>query len=500
MLVVDELPLTSLLDGNGAIDAQLFPNLAALSREGTWYRNATTVAPFTEAAIPAIVTGQLPRDSTTVPVVAKYPQNLFRLLGGTYSLNVQESVTRLCPASECASRHRPTGVRSGFGGMLADVGSIWWDFADPGERTVMSFGGLGGEDTTAWTTAQRFLASLDAADTPEFDFLHVLLPHFPWHYLPTGQDYGVVPGPTNGLDGQNWANDDVAGLMRLRHLLQVQAADAFVGQVIARLRELGVYDQTLLVVTADHGVAFKGGHPIRGLARVTVPEIAWVPLLIKAPHQRVGGPDDRGAESIDVVPTVAEHLGVEIPWKVDGRSLLGPAREDRTFPMLDWSHSVWHPPPGTDYLHIDRAPGFAEVLHARAAAPRDPADLRVFAIGPYADLIDRPAGPMVGAPAAATTVIDDPARYLAVDPTAAATPFVAIHGITTVAPGTPIAVVVNGRVAGFSTSYRAPTARQQEFWSTLVPRLFHEGRNQVQVYVIDGAPAAPTLHLVAPEA
>ena len=63
------------------------------------------------------------------------------------------------------------------------------------------------------------------AEHPEFDFLHVLLPHFPWHYLPTGQDYAALPGHTNGLHGQTWANDDVADLMRVRHLLQVQAAD-----------------------------------------------------------------------------------------------------------------------------------------------------------------------------------------------------------------------------------------------------------------------------------
>src|SRR6478735_6045390 len=304
MIVMDEFPLTSLLDGHGAIDAQLFPNLDALSRQGTWYRNDTTVAPFTEAAVPAVLTGELPPDPDTVPVVAEYPHNLFRLLGKTYGLNVHESVTRLCPTSECAPKRRPTGVGTGFRGMLSDISSVWWDFADPGSRTSVSFGGLGGEDTTAWTTAQGFLATLGPAAGPEFDFLHVLLPHFPWHYLPTGQDYAALPGHTNGLHGQIWANDDVAALMRARHLLQVQAADTFVGQVVARLKELGVYDDTLLVVTADHGVAFEGGEPIRGFTRTTVPEIAWVPLFVKAPNQRTGGPDDRPAESIDVVPTM----------------------------------------------------------------------------------------------------------------------------------------------------------------------------------------------------
>jgi hypothetical protein len=497
MIVMDEFPLTSLLDGSGNVDAQLFPNLAALSHQATWYRNDTTVAPFTEAAVPAILTGSLPPDPDTVPVVAKYPHNLFRLLGKTYALNVHESVTRLCPTSECAPRRRPTGVGTGLRGMLDDTASIWWDFADPANRTEVSFGGLGGEDATAWRTAQNFLGTLGPASGPELDFLHVLLPHFPWHYLPTGQDYAALPGHTNGLHGQVWANDDVAALMRVRHLLQVQAADTFVGQVVARLKELGVYDDTLLVVTADHGVAFDGGEPIRGFTRATVPDVAWVPLFVKAPDQTAGGPDDRQAESVDVLPTIADHLGVRIPWKIDGRSLLGPARHDPTFPMLDWSRNVWHPPPGHEYLHVERAPGFRAVLRARAAPPRTAADLRVFAIGPYADLIGRPTTGLTGAASPrGHAVLDGPLRYLLVDQASAKTPFVAIHGTIGLTAGTHLAVAVNGVVAGFSTVYHAPGASTTEFWGTLVPRMFHNGRNFVQVYLIDGAPAAPRLRLV----
>ncbi len=500
MIVMDEFPTTSMLDGNGQIDAQLYPNLAALARTGTWYRNHTTVAPFTEAAVPAILTGQLPAKSAAVPVVADHPQNLVTLLGRTYDLNVRETVTRLCPRTACVPTSRPTGVRAGFRGTLADVGSIWWKFADPGNRAGPSFGGLGGEDTQAMVTAGRFVASLQPSARPRLDLLHVLLPHFPWHYLPTGQDYAALPGHTNGLHGQVWADDDVAALMRLRHLLQVQAADTFVGQVVARLRELGTYDDTLLVLTADHGIAFDGGKPIRGITRRTWPEIAWTPLFVKAPGQTVGGVDDRAAESVDVLPTVAAHLGVRIPWRVDGRSLVGPPRRTRTLPMFDWSRSPWKPPDGSDYFHLDRAEGFAVVMRARAAAPRDLADERIFAIGPFADLIGRAAAPpLTGAPVPGAAVLDGPLRYLLVNQASPRTPFVAIHGVTgALAAGVPLAVVVNGRVAGFSTTYRAPGSDHSEFWGTLVPRFFHNGRNLVQVETITGPPSAPVLHLLAP--
>ncbi len=223
-------------------------------------------------------------------MVAEHPHNLFTLLGGRYAMNVHESVTRLCPEHLCAPTRRALGVHPGLRGMLRDVASIWGDFADPAHADTPVFGGLGAEDTQAMTTADRFLATLrPGGSRPRLDFLHVLLPHFPWHYLPTGQDYVALPGHTTGLHGQDWPSDEIGALMRVRHLLQVQAADTFVGGVVARLRALGVYDDTLLVVTADHGVAFRGGAPIRGVTRATIPDIAWTPLLIKAPNQHAGG-------------------------------------------------------------------------------------------------------------------------------------------------------------------------------------------------------------------
>jgi hypothetical protein len=499
MIVMDEFPLVSLLDGGGRIDAELFPNLAALAERGTWYRNSTTVAQHTEAAIPAILTGRLPRHGHEVPVTAEHPDNLFTLLGGTYAMNVHESVTRLCPVGLCPARSRATGVHPGWRGMLRDTARIWGEFADPAREDTPVFGGLGAEDAQALATADRFLASLQPTGArPRLDFLHVLLPHFPWHYLPTGQDFAALPGHTTGLVGQDWANDDVAALMRVRHLLQVQATDTFVGKVVARLRELGEYDRSLIVVTADHGVAFRGGAPIRGITRSTVPDIAWTPLIVKAPGQVAGGVDDRPAESVDVLPTMADVLAVDLPGPVDGRSLRGAPRRASTFPMFDWSRGVWHPPAGDDFLQLDRVGGFERVLARRAAPPAEFADERVFQVGPYGASLGEVAAPFVDpTPTGIRTTLDGPLRYLLVDQGAAKTPFVAIHGTTT-APraGESYAVVVNGWIAGLSTSYRVPGSDTVEFWGTLVPRFFRNGRNLVQVYRVDGTPDAPRLRLL----
>src|SRR5690606_8678174 len=55
-------------------------------------------------------------------------------------------------------------------------------------------------------------------------------------------------------------------------------------------------------------------------------ELAWVPLLIKAPGQAQGRVDDRNWQHVDLLPTLAELAGLDVPWPVDGVSGLGAAR------------------------------------------------------------------------------------------------------------------------------------------------------------------------------
>ena len=60
LVVFDALPLRSLLDRSGRIDAARYPNFAALAATSHWFRNATTVADRTADALPAILTGRYP--------------------------------------------------------------------------------------------------------------------------------------------------------------------------------------------------------------------------------------------------------------------------------------------------------------------------------------------------------------------------------------------------------------------------------------------------------
>ena len=72
-VVLDEFPTTSLMDAEEQIDAERYPSFAALARDATWYRRATTVAESTYDALPAILTGRYPRPGR-LPHAVDHPQ------------------------------------------------------------------------------------------------------------------------------------------------------------------------------------------------------------------------------------------------------------------------------------------------------------------------------------------------------------------------------------------------------------------------------------------
>jgi hypothetical protein len=181
----------------------------------------------------------------------------------------------------------------------------------------------------------RFLETFDFdSREPPLRFGHFLFPHHPWVLTPDGQRTGVTWSP--GSVGNGWKPDRwLVGQGYQRHILQAQYADTILGKVMDRMREEGIYDEALLVVVGDHGITIRPGidHQ-RIMTPDTVGTIAAVPMFIKYPDQfpgvEPGTIDDIRAETVDLLPTVAEVAGIEVPWDVDGLSLLGPVRAGRT--------------------------------------------------------------------------------------------------------------------------------------------------------------------------
>ncbi|HEY8535893.1 MAG TPA: sulfatase-like hydrolase/transferase, partial [Vicinamibacterales bacterium] len=334
-VVFDQLPLTSLMDADGGIDRHHYPAFAELAETATWYRNYTTMADFTGWALPPLLTGLSPSPGR-VPTWKTYPANLFTWLGGHYRLEVRESITQFCPESMCSEDREPLAVR--VASMALDSSVVYGSLALPRDlRQLLPPLTENWRDFIAagnwrrrWVAESRrdrrllpqeFIESISADDPqPTLYFMHALLPHEPYVFLPSGQQMGHDPRMP-GYDHRSglWTTDEWLPMLAYRrHLLQVGYVDSLVGRLLARLKEIGLYDDALIVVTSDHGVSFRPGEPFKGVDDDTLADVVPVPLFIKAPGQREGVIDDRNVQAVDVMPTIAQLIGVPLTWNAEG--------------------------------------------------------------------------------------------------------------------------------------------------------------------------------------
>ena len=511
-VVFDQLPLISLLDGEGRIDRGLYPSFAALADESTWFRNASAVAAFTNRALPAILTGNYPA-AGALPTANDHPANLFTLLGSGYRLHVHEPLTELCPAALCPP-DRP-GAGAWLAGVLSDLAVVylqavlpdglaaelppvtqsWRDFT-AGPTMLSRWALLRRQDRR--TPADRFIASITPAAgdvRPPLHFLHVLLPHEPWIYLPTGQRHSLHPHVVGGIGGR-WRDDNWAVTLEYqRHLLQVQYVDTLLGELLARLRATGLYDDALVIVTADHGASLRPGASFRVPYAETFADVAAVPLLVKRPRQRRGQVSDANVETVDLLPTVAAELGVRLPWQADGENVFAASRAPRpTKTMLQGGSRLDGPADLGDAV----AEGVARKL-ARFAGG-DPLRPR---LGVHDAIVGARIADLASPrPAGFDVAIDDIDLLQDVDPDAGLVPARITGGIVSrggAPAGTTLAIGLNGVVAAVTRPYSFGAFGHGSPWEAIVdPGLLQPGANQVDVFAIgDGPDGAPVLHAAA---
>jgi hypothetical protein len=459
MVVFDELPLTSLMGPGGRIDASRYPAFASLARDATWYRGATAVHDSTALAVPAMLDGRYPRAGLRSDVYS-HPANLFTLLERRYEVHVSEEATGLCPTSLCEP--------------------------EPGTTATHLSGGKP-------IRFRNFVRSIEVRSQRALWFKHVLLPHVPWLFYPSGRRYRrIAPEPIPDLNGE--LGFGVPWLVKVsyqRHLLQLGFADRLLGELLGRVRRLGLYKDALVVVAADHGIAFHEGMERRTVIRRNVGEVAPVPLLLKLPGQRRGRIDDRHVETIDVLPTILELAGVEPPHALDGRSLLRPiAAQLRRVTVF---HRV-----GTELNTIGGVYTFSpEAVERRRRAAllrklrlfgsgggRDPAAL--YRIGPHADLVGRREETVPHVPGTPTARIHQAAELRRVAPRSTFVPGEITGEIPNGRPGggRTIALVLNGRIAATGRTFSLEGSSAENFEVIVPERSFRAGTNAARVFEI----------------
>ena len=112
---------------------------------------------------------------------------------------------------------------------------------------------------------------------------------------------------------------------RMRRVLaqyygMVSEADEQVGLLRAALERLGLWDDTVVVVTADHGEQ-GGDHGL--MEKLGFFESSFhIPCIVRDPRRPGGRVVDRFTENVDVLPTICELIGAEVPVQCDGASLV----------------------------------------------------------------------------------------------------------------------------------------------------------------------------------
>lgn len=350
MVVFDALPVASLLDAEGRIDAGLYPRWAEFAEDAVFYRNTLSVSPATLWAVPAILSGRNPEPEFQ-PNRQSYPGNVFSWLEGTHEIHGFEPYTKL----QRQGGGRPTlaarlglavedlAVIAGHVLLPADVATGLPPVTNDWKGFVAAArGDHGGGDNRE--TFRRFLDVLGAAERegrPGCYVLHAMVPHGPARRLPSGARYEDDFGQPL-VQGDQWGKwrDDAWSVisMQQRYLAQTLFTDRIVGQVIDRLREEGLYDKATIVLCSDHGMAFIPGDSRRGASPSNLGAILPVPFLVRTPGGEAGRIDDTPLQTIDILPTLAAALGAELPWP-DGLAPAAAAlaeRPDRYLRQEGW--------------------------------------------------------------------------------------------------------------------------------------------------------------------
>lgn len=267
------------------------PNVDSLAREGALFTNAHAHIPLTLPSHTSILSGLYPtghgiRDN-----------GLFVLSDEILTLPemLKEHGYVTAGAISGFPLVKRFNLGQGFDLFDDDLRRKDEDFLGRRQRKASLFF----EERRAAQTNEAVLPWLEQhQDEPFFVWLHYYDPHRPWD----------PPPPYDEL----YADDP--------YLAEIAYADESLGQILGKLREWGVFDETMVVFTADHGEGL-GEHDESTHSLLNYETTLHVPLIIKPP----GGMEPRIVAdlvaSVDIVPTVLDVLGVEHPDSLQGYSL-----------------------------------------------------------------------------------------------------------------------------------------------------------------------------------
>ena len=281
------------------------PNLVAAQKNSIVFTNYYAPVGWTAYSLIALVLSQR-------PPMERYNEFSFRA-NPIEAGSIAESLTR-------------AGYRSAF------MSSGDPDWASPGFLERKGFSEIyrgkdlpGAVAISSWGTQDRFLFDSILGWIDE----HRAQPFFVMAWTDqTHQPFKVAPNQ----DLVRFLPDDKSRESLARYLGLVRETDTQIGRLLQGLRDRDLADDTLVVITGDHGEAFGEPHGGSGHGFTVYEEEVHVPLIIWNPSLFAGSSrSDAIGTHVDLAPTLLDVLGLPPPRNWDGRSLFDPQRAPRAF-------------------------------------------------------------------------------------------------------------------------------------------------------------------------
>jgi len=312
------------------------PVLDAMARDGALFETVVSNAPWTLPAMVGLMTGEYPTART-------YDAGLRRSL----ALELQAAGFATVAFTEGAFVSKRYGFDLGFRDFREHEGSEPFLLNAQAEAPDAD---RGIEKTFRW--ARAWLAE-HAREQPFFLLVHTYAPHVPYRRrrfadgLPRGRLGATFEASSAIAAKRSELPISEVEIAYARALYDggVAACDRQVGELLTELDRLGIAQETLVVVTSDHGEDLGDRQPLRlgNHGHALYDEQLRVPLIVLDPTRKFAvGRVSETVRLVDVMPTVLDLLGLPAPPDRNGRSLVPLLRGEKSEPRLAWSEIPRH--------------------------------------------------------------------------------------------------------------------------------------------------------------
>jgi arylsulfatase A-like enzyme len=283
------------------------PALTDLAADGVVFEQAIAAASWTKPSVASILTSQLPGEHGAVHLRDRLSPAAVTLPERLREAHVVTGASVANPIVYAAG----TGFEQGFTFFEGLRG------ADDRPSDVVPAAGV-------IDAALRWLDERDGL--PSFLYVHTMDPHVPYQPpAPFDRRYGPPPAEGRAAADPRFHFREAGDRERLiaQYDGEIAYGDQELGRFVQALKSRGLYDDALIVFTADHGEEFLDhGQWLHG--RSVFDEVVRVPLIVKFPRrQHAGTTVQQQVQSVDILPTVLTELGLRVPAppEIAGRPL-----------------------------------------------------------------------------------------------------------------------------------------------------------------------------------